>query len=161
MQKRRWIYKHEEENQSWAPLRANIRDTRKTKSTIRCHDDAQLKLKPRLLVSVRACFSSNGAAEGEPGHTIWEVNRGQDVFFFFRGVGGLFGGLIWSDKHSCSKSLFSSRCKSIKLMRRAALSGWYQLPVRGLAGCRLAGKSGSTGTAHNVLKHSFKKKKQD
>lgn len=54
-------------------------------------------------------------------------------------------------------------------MRRAALSGWYQLPVQGLAGCHLAGKSGSTGADDAVLEHtdemwphfnySFKKKK--
>lgn len=35
-------------------------------------------------------------------------------------------------------------------MSRAALSGWYQLPVQGLAGCHLAGKSGSTGAADAV-----------
>lgn len=39
-------------------------------------------------------------------------------------------------------------------MRRAALSGFYQLPVQGLAGCHLAGKSGSTGAADAVLRHA-------
>lgn len=73
------------------------------------------------------------------------VRQSEDAFW-------LFGKLIWSDKHSCSKSLFSSHCKSIKLMSRAALSGWYQLPVQGLTSCHLAGKSGSNGGADATLK---------
>lgn len=64
----------------------------------------------------------------------------------------LFGKLIGSDKHSCSKSLFSSHCKSIKLMRRAGFSGWYQLPVQGLTSCRLARKSGNNCGADATLK---------
>lgn len=49
-------------------------------------------------------------------------------FFKAKGAFCLFGKLIRYDKHSCSKRLFSSQCESIKLMRRAMHSGWYQLP---------------------------------
>lgn len=53
--------------------------------------------------------------------------------------GGCWQGhlLIWSDKYSCSKSLFSSPCKSLKLMRRVYLSCWYHttLHIQGLTCC--------------------------
>lgn len=41
-------------------------------------------------------------------------------------------------------------------MSRAALSGWYQLPVQGLTSCHLAGKSGSNGGADATLKRKTK-----
>lgn len=41
-------------------------------------------------------------------------------------------------------------------MRRAGLSGWYQLPVQGLTSCHLAGKSGSNSGADATLKHRTK-----
>lgn len=78
-------------------------------------------------------------------HTHRPVHPSEGAFW-------LFGKLIGSDKHSCSKSLFSSHCKSIKLMRHAGFSGWYQLPVQGLTSCHLAGKSGNNCGTDATLK---------
>lgn len=41
-------------------------------------------------------------------------------------------------------------------MRRAALSGWFQLPVQGLTSCHLAGKSGSNVGVDAALQHRAK-----